>query len=110
MLLRSLALLSILCGASAAAAPFETRDQNPLLAGFGLPAPLPARLAVENAPRGTQRLSVDSAINWGSSAIDQRSAREALTVDAETREARFTLSYPLGKTQLRLQVPYHYIG
>jgi len=87
-----------------------TRDQNPLLGGFGLPSPLPAQLDFEDVSSGPNRFSVDTTLNWGSSAIDQRSAREALTVDAETREARFILNYPFGVTQLRLQVPYHYIG
>jgi hypothetical protein len=104
MLIRYLALLSTLYCAGAAAAPFITRDQNPLLAGFGLPSALPAQLD------STHELGLDTAINWSSSAIDQHSAREALTVDAETREARLTFRYFLAPLELRLQLPYHYIG
>lgn len=105
MLIRSLALLSILFCTGALAAPFITRDQNPLLAGFGLPSALPPQL-----DGGGNALRVDGAINWASSAIAQSSARDALTVDAETREARFVFSYFLSMVELRLQVPYHYIG
>jgi hypothetical protein len=97
--------LLTLCGACAQAAPFATRDQNPLLTGFGLPMPLPSLLAQDPG------WHVDSSINWGSSAIDQGSAREALTVDAETREVRFTLGRRMGERfAVQLQLPYFYIG
>jgi hypothetical protein len=110
MLIRCLALLSTLLCTGAMAGPFITRDQNPLLAGFGLPNALPPQLDGAAFLAGTRQLRLDTALNWASSAIDQRSARDALTVDAETREARFTLSYFLALVELRLQVPYHYIG
>jgi hypothetical protein len=95
----------ILMGTTAGAAPFATRDQNPLLTGFGLPMPLPSLLAQDTD------WQVGSSINWGSSAIDQRSSREALTVDAETREVRFTLGRRIGERfAVQLQLPYFYIG
>jgi hypothetical protein len=103
-LTRAVALLAC-CAPQAQAAPFATRDQNPLLTGFGLPAPLPARLAQDG------QWDLASSINWGSSAIEQRSAREALSIDAETREVRFTLGRRIGERwALQLQLPYFYVG
>ncbi len=85
--------------ASALAAPLTTRDQNPLLAGFGLPAPLPANL---NAMP-----SRDAQFNWASSAIFQNSNSERLTVDAETKELRLILAHPWDdRWATRLQLPY----
>ena len=101
----SCSLLLAVCGTTAQADPFATRDQNPLLTGFGLPAPLPARAPV-SADWWTA-----SSINWGSSAIEQRSARETLSMDAETREMRFTLGRRLSERfALQLQLPYFYVG
>jgi hypothetical protein len=100
----SLLLLVMSC-TSAYGEPFATRDQNPLLTSFGLPQPLPARL---EAPG---RWWAASSINWGSSAIEQRSIRESLSVDAETREMRFTLGRRISERfAVQLQLPYFYAG
>ena len=97
--------LLLLISGNATADPFATRDQNPLLTGFGLPMPLPTRLGQPG------QWQAASSINWGSSAIDQRSARESLTVDAETREVRLTLGRRVGERwAVQLQLPYFYIG
>ncbi|HEY5758308.1 MAG TPA: DUF3187 family protein [Steroidobacter sp.] len=86
------------------AMPFVARDQNPLLAGFGLPTAMPSRL-----PR---RLSGGVDLSWGSSALMQSQDDEALLVDAETREARVTLQGPLMDTGFawQLQLPYRHTG
>lgn len=84
-------------------APFFVRDQNPLLAGFGLPSILPARLSAGLAG------GVD--LYWGTTALMQEHGNEALLVDAETREARLTLEGELSdRFGWRLQVPYRYTG
>jgi hypothetical protein len=89
----------------AAAAPFPTRDQNPLLAGYGLPMPMPARIV----PPGQWRAAAD--LNWGSSAIAQSDRGEALIVDAETRELRVTLERGFAdRWALQLQLPWRYTG
>ncbi len=89
----------------ASADPFPTRDQNPLLAGFGIPKPLPSRLA----PTGTW--SVDAAFNWGNSALVQTADGEDLLVDAESRELRLVLGRALNdRWTLQLQLPYRYTG
>jgi hypothetical protein len=92
-------LASVLC-ASANASPLPTRDQNPLLGGFGLPGALDARGS------GTKSaLSVE--LNWASTALIQTGSDEFLIVDAETRELR--LSFARSFTErwsFELQVPY----
>jgi hypothetical protein len=67
--------------------------------------PLPARLAQSGKWRAT------SNINWGSSAIEQRSARETLSVDAETRELRLVIGRGINeRLAVQLQLPYFYVG
>lgn len=90
--------------AASAAAPFATRDLNPLLAGFGLPSALPARLTSES-------WSVATDVNWASTSLAQRADAEQLIVDAEVREARVTIgrSWPSGFAA-QLELPYRYTG
>lgn len=88
----------------AAAAPFPTRDLNPLLAGFGLPAPMPARLRA-------QSWSIAADLNWASTALTQRAGPEQLIVDAEIREMRLTLGRSWSDRFIaQLQIPYRYAG
>lgn len=88
-------------GASSTA--FTVRDQNPLLAGFGLPAAMPSHVA------DGWSTSVD--FYWGSTALTQAHGDEALLVDAETREARVTLQGALSdRLSWQLQLPYRYTG
>ena len=99
-----LALALLLISTPAAADPFPARDLNPLLAGFGLPAALPARLSGE-----TWTLAAD--LNWASVSLVQRAGSEQLIVDAETREARVTIgrSWSSGFAA-QVQIPYRYTG
>jgi Protein of unknown function (DUF3187) len=99
-----LALLP-LAAAPALAAPFSTRDQNPLLAGYGIPAPLPARIV------SAEHWQLATELNWGSTAVMQRAAAERLTLDAETRELRLLLQRGLNELfAVQLQLPYRYTG
>lgn len=101
----ALAALWVLVPGAASAAPFPTRDQNPLLAGFGIPVPMPARIGAD----GAWSMGLD--INWASTAFRQQLAAESLIVDAETREVRLTLQRALSdRVALQLQVPYRYTG
>jgi Protein of unknown function (DUF3187) len=94
-----------LAAAPALAAPFSTRDQNPLLAGYGIPSPLHARIA----PAEHWQIATD--FNWGSTAVVQRAATERLTLDAETRELRLLLERGFNETfAVQLQLPYRYTG
>lgn len=102
---RALGALLFLAGGAAGAEPFMVRDQNPLLAGFGLPAAMPTRLSETRGWSGGLDLS------WGSTALIQQQDSEALLVDAETREVRLTVRAPLSDGfSFQLQVPYRYTG
>jgi hypothetical protein len=86
-----------------AGAPFTVRDQNPLLAGFGLPVAMPSRVA--------DGFAAGLDIFWGSTALLQEQGNEGLLVDAETREARLTLQGPISdRIAWQLQLPYRYTG
>src|SRR4030095_12952638 len=95
---------ALLIAAAAAADPFPARDLNPLLAGFGLPSALPARLAGES-------WTIAADLNWASTSLVQRAGAERLIVDAETREARVTIarSWSSGFAA-QLEIPYRYTG
>lgn len=98
-------LLAALLPTCAFADPFPTRDQNPLLAGFGIPRPLPSRL--DNA--GTWTMAAD--FNWGSSALIEQAGDEELLVDAETRELNLTFGRALtDRWSVQLRLPCRYTG
>ncbi|HEY6644194.1 DUF3187 family protein [Povalibacter sp.] len=89
----------------AAASPFPTRDQNPLLAGYGLPMPMSSRLATVTE----WQWSAD--LNWASTALVQNEGAESLLVDAESRELRLTFGRPLNdRWTVQLQLPYRHTG
>jgi hypothetical protein len=96
--------VAALVAAQAAAEPFPSRDLNPLLAGFGLPSALPARLSGD-------AWTVAADLNWASTSLVQGSGTEQLIVDAETREARVTMgrSWSNGFAA-QLELPYRYTG
>jgi len=103
------ASLTLFAACAASASPFPTRDQNPLLAGFGLPTPMPARID------SSDQWSFAADFNWGSSAIVQANAgespRESLVVDGETRELRLSAARGFAKRfAFQLQLPYRYTG
>jgi hypothetical protein len=100
----TIALVTALSSTTVAAQPFPTRDLNPLLAGFGLPSALPARVTGDS-------WSIATDLNWASTSLVQRADSELLVVDAETREARVTIgrSWSNGFAA-QLQLPYRYTG
>lgn len=84
-------------------APFVVRDQNPLLAGVGLPSTMPSNQWSQFSSR------ID--YYWGSTALMQQQGNEALLVDAETREARLTIQGGISdRIGWQLQIPYRYTG
>jgi len=102
--LKQIAIALLLIAPLAEADPFPTRDLNPLLAGYGLPSALPARIAGNS-------WSIATDLNWASTALVQGTDSEHVTVDAETREARVTLgrSWSSGFAA-QLEIPYRYTG
>lgn len=102
---RVLFCLLLAASTTVSASPFRTRDQNPLLAGYGIAMPMPAQIG----PSRQWQFAAD--LNWGSSAIEQTSGREALIVDAETRELRMTVGRDFAERwAVQLQLPYRYTG
>lgn len=96
------ALLLLSCLADAA--PFPARDLNPLLAGYGLPSALPARLPGDS-------WSVAADLNWASTSLIQSAGSEQLIVDAETRELRVTVGHSWSNGfAAQLELPYRYTG
>jgi Protein of unknown function (DUF3187) len=94
-------LLTLLVCLPCFADSLSVTDQNPLLSGYGLPAPLPSRLDT-SLP---WLLAAD--FSWGNSAIAQSTAGETLIVDAETRELRFTVQHIFKSGYaVRLNMPY----
>lgn len=102
--MKRVAIALLLIAPLAEADPFPTRDLNPLLAGFGLPSALPARIAGDS-------WSIATDLNWASTSLVQRADSEQLIVDAETREARVTIgrSWSSGFAA-QLELPYRYTG
>ncbi len=91
----------LLLALEAEAAPFPTRDQNPLVAAFGLPLPLPAALA------GAGETRIDTVFNWSNTANSQAAGNEAILFDLESREVRIAFERRVSRRMaLRLQVPY----
>jgi hypothetical protein len=96
-----LTIVSFLLPAPLQAETLHTRDQNPLLSGFGLTTPWPARF--ETA--GHQ--SLRATLNWSSTASIQESGQESLELDAEGREWRLDWQYALSQNiTLRVELPY----
>ena len=95
-----LVLAAGLLAHDSAAEPFVTRNQNPLVAPFGLPSPLPARLPAA----GCGRVSLVS--DWGNMAAIE-GPEDNLVVDAETAELRLTYERAIGRRfAARLSLPW----
>jgi len=98
------ALGAVLLAHPSLAEPFVTRNQNPLVSPFGLPAPLPARLPAG----GPGRLSLVA--DWGNMASIE-GPEDNLVVDAETVELRLAYERSLGRRfALRVSLPWRSVG
>src|SRR5512138_302256 len=87
----------------ASAASLPTRDQNPFLAGFGLPGSMGARLPEQS------EWAVD--LNWASTALVQNAASESLVVNAESRALRLAFAGRFAQRwSFELELPYRYTG
>ena len=75
-------VVGCLLASAAPAEPLLTRNQNPLLALYGLPSPLPARLP----PPGGGRVA--AVVNWSNTEIEDFSTDGNYTLDAESLELR----------------------
>lgn len=69
------------------AEPFATHDQNPLVAVYGLPSPVNARLLATGDSRWLTSLNITNTLN-----VDHSASRE-LIVDAETKQLNLVYEY-----------------
>ena len=94
-----------LLATTAHAEPFLTRNQNPLLALYGLPSPLPARLP----PAGGGRVA--GVINWGNTEKEDFSADGNYTLDAETFELRLYFDHAFAERfALHAELPWRKVS
>ncbi len=70
--------------------PFVVRNQSPLLALYGLPSPLPARLPAPGIGH------IAGVVNWGNSAVTETTGPASFTIDGEVFEARVHVERALG--------------
>lgn len=104
------ALLAIAAGpllpiAAPSAEPFLTRNQNPLLALYGLPSPLPARLPEAGRWRSA------GVVNWSNSASIETSGSSTFTMDAEVFEFRLHLERAMSPgLALRTELPWRRVS
>ena len=107
---RSSALLVVaagplLCVDEADAEPFLTRNQNPLLALYGLPSPLPARMPAAGRWRSA------GVVNWSNSASIDASGPSSFTMDAEAIELRVHVERAMGPAvALRAELPWRRVS
>ena len=79
-----------LASAGADAEPFLTRNQHPLAALYGLPAPLAARLPTAGAGYASLGLQ------WANFALDDARGEQAYTLDGEVFETRLRAGRAVG--------------
>jgi hypothetical protein len=70
--------------------PLPTRNQNPLLAPYGLPNPLPSRLPAAGGGE------IGVTLNWANAAVVENSGPYAFTLDGETQDVRLRWEQALG--------------
>lgn len=103
--LATVACAATLLPTAAQAEPFLTRNQNPLLALYGLPSPMPARLPDDSSGR------VAGVVNWANSANIDSSGNSTFTLDAETFEVRLHVEHSFWpKIALRAELPWRRVS
>ena len=87
------------------AEPLVTMNQNPMVLPYGLPLPLPARLAPEGAGR------YGLVMNWSNTATEETSGRWDATIDAETFDLRLRGELAFGERwSVMAELPWRSIG
>ena len=87
------------------AEPLVTMNQNPMVLPYGLPLPLPARLASDGAGR------YGLVVNWSNTATEESSGRWEATIDAETFDLRLRGEYAFGERwSVMGELPWRSIG
>jgi hypothetical protein len=82
-----IAALAAGAGTTARAEPFLTRNQHPVVALFGLPSPLPARLPAA----GSSALA--GVVNWSNFAVTETAGESSFTLDGEVIDTRLHVDH-----------------
>ena len=104
---RAIAVLAVatLVPGLVGAEPLVTMNQNPLVLPYGLPLPLPARLASDGAGR------YGLVLNWSNTATVESSGRWEATVDAETVDLRLRGEVAFGERwSVMAELPWRSTG
>lgn len=89
----------------ACAEPFITRNQNPLLALYGLPSPLPARLPAPGSGR------MGGVVNWSNAANVDTAGAATFTLDSEVVEVRVHVERTFWPgVALRAELPWRHLS
>jgi len=85
--LYAVGVATLACGAvtDARGNPFLVRNQHPLVALYGLPSPLPARLPAADTTH------VAGVVNWSNFAVTESHGETSVTLDGEVFETRLHL-------------------
>ena len=87
------------------AEPLVTMNQNPMVLPYGLPLPLPARIASDGAGR------YGLVVNWSNTATEESSGRWEATIDAETFDLRLRGEHAFGERwSVMAELPWRSIG
>jgi Protein of unknown function (DUF3187) len=90
---------------AAHAEPFLTRNQNALVAVYGLPSPLPARLPAAGNGR------IAGVVNWSNTETDETSRDAQYTLDAEVFELRLLFERAFGERYaFRVELPWRKVS
>jgi hypothetical protein len=97
--------LAVLLADNASAEPFLTRNQSPLLALYGLPSPLPARLPASGGGH------VAGVVNWSNTEKDESSGDGTYTLDAEVFEFRLHLDHAFNERfAMHAELPWRQVS
>lgn len=101
----TLLAVAVLSPGLLAAEPLVTMNQNPLVLPYGLPLPLPARIAASGAGR------YGLVVNWSNTASIEPSGGWNATIDAETFDLRLRAEYSFGdRWEVMAELPWRSIG
>ncbi len=96
---------ALLLAPTVGAGPLPTRNENPLLAPFGVPNVLPARLPAA----GSDQVGV--ALNWSNSITVETAGDASFHMDAEAQEWRLDWTHAFtDRVAVRAELPWRHLS
>ena len=105
--LYAVGVATLACAAvmDARAEPFLVRNQHPVVALYGLPSPLPARLPAADETR------VAAVVNWSNFAVTESRDDASVTLDGEVFETRLHLDHGFaGRFAVHGELAYRHLS